>query len=74
MDARLTITEAEMFFRQRGHNISRAAVNRWRSLGHIEAAGTNAKGQNVYRLGDLLAAESATRRSPNSRRAALQAA
>ena len=74
MDAKLTIAEAEMYFRQCGQNISRAAVNRWRSLGRIDSAGTNSKGQHLYRLGDLLRAEAATRRSPNSRRSALAAA
>lgn len=48
--------------------VSRQLIYRWRQLGHITPAGTDRNGHPLYRLGDLLAAERATRRSPRSTR------
>jgi hypothetical protein len=63
LDARLTASEAALYFR-----CSAQRINRWRSLGNLHAAGRNRSGVTVYRLRDLLEAERKTRRSPNSRR------
>ena len=49
--------------------VSRQLVNYWRTSGKLKPAAHATRGY-VYRIGDVLELERATRRSPNSRRAA----
>lgn len=68
MDALLTSPQATAYFAEHDLDISRQAIYRWRTLGHIRAVGRNEHGQPLYRFGDLLAAEARTRRNPQSTR------
>ena len=68
LNALLYTNEAAAYFRCTTHRI-----NRWRTLGHLDAAGIDKQGRRLYRFGDLLEAERKTRRSPNSRRATCHA-
>lgn len=62
-DALLTVTQAASLAQ-----VSKQLVNWWRTSGRL--AGVKAGGVWRYRLGDVLAVERDTRRSPQSHRAA----
>lgn len=64
-DALLTVTQASQFLK-----MPKQRINRWYHLGRLKEAETRKDGVRLYRLGDVLAAERATRRSPYSNRAA----
>lgn len=68
LDTRLTSPQAIAYFARHGLTISRQAIYRWRTLGHITVLGTNAQEQPLYRFGDLIEAERLTRRNPQSTR------
>ena len=64
-DARLTAAEAADWFR-----LSPATINNWFYRGHLKDVDTNANGQRTYRVDELLDAELATSKHPNSSRSA----
>lgn len=63
MDARLNRRQAATFL-----NISPNLVSVWKAAGLINPVETTPQGHTLYRLGDLLEVERATRRSPKSSR------
>lgn len=65
LDALLTVGQAALYLR-----MPKQRINRWRELGRLSEAETRSDGVRLYRLGDVLKAERATRRSPYSNRAA----
>lgn len=69
LTARLTVAEAAIHFR-----MSKAAINRWYTLGHLRDVTLNSAGHRLYLFGELLQAERATRRSPNSSRSTVRRA
>lgn len=62
-NARLTVAQAASYF-----GMSKAAINRWYSLGRLTDIRHNADGQRLYLFAELLRAERDTRRSSNSSR------
>ena len=64
LDARLTISQLEMFFFGK---VSRKCIDRWIRRGLLEPIGKNADGHVLVRLGDALDVEAQTWRSPRGR-------
>lgn len=63
LDARLSVADAALYFK-----LSKATINMWYVRGHLKDVTLDAKGRRLYILRELLDAERATRRSPNSSR------
>lgn len=54
-------------------NVSRQLVNYWRRTGKLQPVAVDQRGRPLYRHGDVLNVERATRRSPHSHRTAVTA-
>lgn len=64
-DARLTLAQAAKWFK-----LPKATINQWYHRGHLKDVVKDEHGQRLYRFDELLDAELATRKHPNSSRSA----
>lgn len=63
LNALVTVGQAAQFL-----GMPKQRVNRWYQLGRLKEAATRSDGTRLYRIGDVLEAERATRNSPFSSR------
>lgn len=63
LGSRLTVAEAAGYF-----GLTKANINKWYVDGHLTDVTLDGKGHRLYLLDELLEAERATRRHPNSSR------